>query len=186
MVIVIDIFNLKKVFYIQTETKMKKLNLVIIILLISAGNTFSQFKGYDDKGSSYNTGSSNLILGFINPKNFTMNHSFNVSMVNTGYGSVSLTSYINSMNYRISEKFNISADVKFQYSPYASSHFGTAYSNSLQKDLSGVYLSRASLNYKISDNSFITFQYNNYKEGDYYGNFYNPGGFNAFQNPGWR
>ena len=117
-------------------------------------------------------------LQFINPNNFTMNHSFNVSMVNTGTGNVSLTSYINSMNYRISDKLNISADVRFQYSPYASSIYGPDAATNLQNDLSGIALSRASLNYRISDNSYINVEFRQIDQSDYLNNYnnnyYNP------------
>ncbi len=170
---------------------MKKIIAIIFTLLIFSNNSFSQFKGYDDKKpSSFNKSSGNLILGFINPKNFSMKHSFNVSMMTSAYGNVSLTSYINSMNYKISGKLDISADVKFQYSPFASSGLGSDYSNSLQKNLSGIYLSRASLNYRISDNASINFQYRKYDESDYFGNLSNPflnnSGYNGFYDPAWR
>jgi hypothetical protein len=161
---------------------MKKITALIIILILFSNTSYSQFKGYNDKGPSYNSSTGNLILGFINPKNFTMNHSFNVSMMNTSYGNVSLTSYINSMNYKISSKLDISADVRIQYSPFASSNLGPAYTNSLQNNLNGISLSSASLNYKISDNAFINVQYRKYDEGDYFNNFYNP----FFQSSGWR
>lgn len=165
---------------------MKKIIVVIIVLLTCSNVSMSQFKGYDDKApSSYNKGSNNLILGFINPKNFSMNHSFNVSMMTTGYGNVSLTSYINSMNYKITDRFNVSADVKFQYSPFASSKFGTSNSTALQNNLSGVFLSRASMNYKISDNAFINFEYRRYDESDYLNNFYNPFNPNSGYNTGY-
>ncbi len=170
---------------------MKKIIAIVFSLLIISNYSFSQFKGYDDKKpSSFNKSSNNMILGFINPKNFSMRHSFNVSMLTTGYGNVSLTSYISSMNYKISNKLDVSADVKFQYSPFASSGFSSEYSSSLQKNLSGVYLSRASLNYRISDNASINFQYRKYDESDYFGNLTNPflnnPGYNGFYDSGWR
>ncbi len=169
---------------------MKRIIVFIFALVFTSNFSFAQYKGYDDKGpSSYNKGSNNLILGFINPKNFTMNHSFNVSMVNSGYGNVSLTSYINSMNYMVTDRFNISADVKVQYSPFASSNLGPSASTALQNNLSGVFLSRASLNYKISDNSFINFEFRQLDESDYfnnYYNYYNPFYSNARNNNFWR
>lgn len=163
---------------------MKKIFAVLAVILLTSQLSFAQFKNYDDKKPSYK--SSNLLLGFINPNNFTMKHSFNVSMMTTAYGNVSLTSYINSMNYRISNKLDVSADVKFQYSPFASSNFGSSYASSLQKNLSGISLSRASLNYKISDNAFINFEYRNVDESDYFSNNYNPfySGYNGFNS--WR
>lgn len=130
----------------------------------------------------FDNSSNNLILGFINPNNFTMNHSFSVSTFASSYGNVSLTSYINSMNYRVSERLNLSADVKFQYSPFVSSNLGPSYANSVQNNLNGVYLSRASLNYRISDYSSINFEYRRIDESDYLG-YYNP----FYSNAGlWR
>lgn len=166
---------------------MKRIIVFFAAIFLTANFSFAQFKGYDDKGpSSYNKSSSNLLFGFINPKNFTMNHSFNVSMVNSGYGNVSLTSYINSMNYRVTDRFNVTADVKVQYSPFASSNMGAASSAALQKNLSGVFLSSASMNYRISDNSFISFQYRRIDESDYLNDYYNP--FNTYSrnNLNWR
>lgn len=168
---------------------MKRIIIFLAAILITSNLSFAQYKGYDDKGpSSYNKSTGNLLFGFINPKNFTMNHSFNVSMVNSNYGSVSLTSYLNSMNYRVTDRFNISADVKVQYSPFASSSLGSAASTALQKNLSGVFLSRASLNYRISDNSFINFEYRQIDESDYFNNnnYYNPFYPNSGNNFNWR
>jgi len=157
---------------------MNKILIILITIIIFTGSLSAQYKGYDDGKSKYETNSNNMIFGFINPNNFTMNHSFNVSMVNTGTGNVSLTSYINSMNYRISDKLNISADVKFQYSPFASSIYGPEASTNLQKDLSGISLSRASLNYRLSENSYINVEFRQIDQSDYLNNYnnnyYNP------------
>lgn len=163
---------------------MKRLLAVLMTLALFSNYSQAQYKEYDDKGPSSYKSSGNLLFGFINPKNFSMHHSFNVSMMTTSYGNVSLTSYINSMNYRISDRLNVSADVKFQYSPFASSTLGPAHSTALQNSLSGISLSRASLDYKISDNSFLTIQYRRIDEGDYFNNgFYNSGYYGNYYNP---
>jgi len=162
---------------------MKKLILIIVGLILTSNISNAQFKGYDDK-STNKSSSGNFLFGLINPNNFTMNHSFNVSMITGRTGNVSLTSYINSMNYKISDRFNVSADVKFQYSPYASSGLGPTYANSVQQNLNGIFLSRASLNYRISDNSFINFEYRRLDESDYFNDYYNPfrqySGYNGY------
>jgi hypothetical protein len=169
---------------------MKRIIAVVFALAIASNFSFAQYKLGDNTNPSsykpYDNSSSNLILGFINPNNFTMNHSFSVSTMASPYGNISLTSYINTMNYRISNKLNVSADVKFQYSPYASSNLGQNYTNSLQNNLNGVFLSRASLNYRISDYSSINFEYRRIDESDYYNNFYNPFYSNSGLNTGWR
>jgi hypothetical protein len=166
---------------------MKRIIIVIAVIFFTSNFSSAQYKGYDDKGPSTNTsGSNNLLFGFINPNKFTMNHSFNASMVTSSYGNVSLTSYVNSMNYQFNDRFNISADVKIQYSPFADNGLGSASSQALQKNLSGVYLSRASLNYQISENSFINFEYRNIDQGDYLNNSYNPFSPYSSFNPNWR
>lgn len=169
---------------------MKRLIAVLILIIITSNFSIAQYKGDDSKNPNslkpYNKSSNNLILGFINPNNFTMNHSFNVSMMSTSYGNVSLTSYINTMNYRISDRFNLSADVKMQYSPFASSNLGPSYATSLQNNLNGIFLSRASLNYRLSDYSSINVEYRRIDESDYYNNYYNPFYNNSGLNSGWR
>ena len=152
--------------------------LVIVLSLIIVNSGYSQFKPGDKKPNPLNRSTNNLILGIFNPKNFSMSHSFNVSMLNSQSGNISLTSYTNSMNYKFSDRLSVSADVSMQYSPFASSVYGTGYSNQLQKDFSGVFLSRASVDYKISDNSYLKFEYRNIQN-DPYG-YYNP--FNRYDN----
>ena len=96
-----------------------------------------------------------------------MNHRFEVSVISSAYGDASVTSYINSMNYKFNDKLSVSADISLQYSPYANSIYGSAYSEQLQKDLSGINLSRLSLDYKISDNSYLKIEYRNLKNSLY-------------------
>ncbi len=153
---------------------MKYILIVLLSLVVIVNSGYSQFKPIDTRSTPYTSSTGNLILGFFNPKNFTMNHSFNVSMLSTSTGNISLTSYTNSMNYQFSKKLSVSADVTMQYSPFASSVYGTGYANQMQKDFSGLNLSRASLNYKISENSSIKFEYVNERNNPYSYNPYNP------------
>lgn len=149
---------------------MNKKLIVAILLLVAFSGAFSQFKR---NNNPINTSTNNLILGIFNPKNFSMTHSFQVSMLSSKYGSVSLTSYVNSMNYKFNDKLSVSADVKLQYSPYSSSAFGSQYAKNMQNDLSGLMLSRLSLDYKLSESSFIKLEFRNLNDGSYY-NGYNP------------
>jgi len=152
--------------------------LIVLISLVIVNSGFSQFKPVETKKSPYTQSTGNLILGIFNPKNFSMSHSFNVSMLSTQTGSLSLATYTNSMNYQFSKKLSVSADVSMQYSPFASSVYGAGYSNQMQKDFSGLSLSRASIDYKLSENSSIRFEYRNL-QGDPYG-YYNPYGYNGY------
>ncbi len=153
---------------------MKKITLLLISVLVLNCVSYAQFKKPED-GNRINRNTNNLILGIFNPKNFSMNHSFQVSMLSSAYGNVSLTSYINSMNYKVSDRLNISADVKLQYAPYVSSSLGGAFSNSLQNDLNGLSLSRISVDYKVSDNSYLKLEYRKLDDMSYYNPFNNYG-----------
>ena len=159
---------------------MKNIFLCIVFCVFLSGVAFGQYKPYD---KHVNQNTNNLILGIFNPKNFSMNQSLQVSMISSRYGNVSLTALTNSMNYKFSEKLSLSADVSLQYSPYASSVFGKNASNALQNSLTGVYLSRIALDYKISDNSFIKFEFRNLNDGSYYDGFGN-GYYNPFMREG--
>lgn len=140
---------------------MKNIKIIsLIIILILAVDTFSQYKSPNGNPINENT---NYILGFINPKNFSMRHSFGISVLSSKYGTISVTSYINTLNYKISDKLFLSADVELSYSPYASSAFGKSYAKLLQDDFTGVRLSRLYMDYKISDNSYIKFEFRNLK-----------------------
>lgn len=152
---------------------MKKILLITALVLSLSSNVFAQKKPGDIKLDGLNKNTNNLILGIFNPNNFSMKHSLNFSMLNTSYGNVSIASYTNSLNYKINDKLNVRADVTMQYSPFASSQFGGAYSQMLRDDLSGISLSRVDVDYKISDDAFIKFQYRNMKNylmDDYYFN----------------
>lgn len=145
-----------------------KRTIAIILCIFAFSGAFSQFKKID---KPINKSTNNMILGIFNPKNFTMTHSFQVSMLSSKYGNISLTSYVNSMNYKLNDKLSVSADVKLQYSPYTSSMFGSQYAKSLQNDLTGLTLSRLSLDYKLSETSFIKLEFRNLNDGSYYNNF---------------
>lgn len=149
----------------------KTLYIFIIIAIIISINTdsFAQYKIGKDNSLNKNT---NLILGFINPANFSMHHSFQVSYLGSKYGSISVTSYINSLNYKVSDKFNISADIALQYSPYATSSFGKDYASRMQKDFSGISLSRLTVDYKISNDASFKLEYRNINN-PYYDPYYN-------------
>ena len=146
---------------------MKKLVFLISLVFIINSVSYSQFKR-PDEGNKINKTTNNLILGIFNPKNFSMRHSFQVSMLSSRYGNMSVTSYVNSMNYKVSDRINVAADIKLQYAPYVSSSFGTSYAKGLQDDLNGISLSRLSVDYQVSENSFIKLEYRHLDESSFY------------------
>jgi len=66
---------------------------------------------------------------------------------------LSLGMYTNSMMYKLSSKLDVQADVSLQTSPYSS--FGQR----LQSSLTGIFLNRAEVNYRPSDNMLLRVSY---------------------------
>ncbi len=147
---------------------MKKLLIISALLVFSVSITNAQFKNDptvspDIKSSVLNNSSSGLLFGWFNPANFQMHHSFNLSYSAFGSGGLALSTYTNSMFYKFNDKLNVQADISIVNSPYNT--FGTQFS----KQINGIYLSRAALNYMPMKNMSITVEYNQLPFG-----YYNP------------
>lgn len=153
---------------------MKKIIFAITITLLITSNSFSQYKDIPANTKNKLKSSNGLILGFINPKKFSISHSFNATFINAGDANVSLTSYTATINYAILHNLNVSADVTMQYSPFASVR---GYSNTLNKDFqnsfNGINLSRVALDYSPSKSVHISLNYiNNTNNFWLYDNYY--------------
>jgi len=150
---------------------MRKISIILIILALTGSMSYAQFKDipYETKVKLQNN---NLILGFLNPKNFSLTHSFNLSYQTFGSGSYSIASYTGTLSYKVLKNLNVSADITMQYSPFASISGNTpGMNNDLQKSLSGVYLSRLSLNYRPTKNMFINIEYMNNKNYNWFNDY---------------
>ncbi|HWA05880.1 MAG TPA: hypothetical protein VG961_04975 [Ignavibacteria bacterium] len=161
---------------------MKKIALIAVILALVTGISFSQFKEIPNKTKTKLKSGNGLLLGFINPKNFSVTHSFSMNVMTGGNTSVSLASYTATMNYKILKNLNLSADVTMQYSPYASiGSNNPAINKDFQNSLNGINLSRVSLDYSPTKDMHISVNYFNPKGGYYgYDNYYN-----SYYNPYW-
>ncbi|MFI5211529.1 MAG: hypothetical protein ACHQIH_01490 [Ignavibacteria bacterium] len=161
---------------------MKKLALLGLTIALVTNFSFSQYKDIpiETKSKIKSGSSSGLILGFINPKNFSLSHSFNMSVMTGGNSSVSLASYTATLSYKVLKNMNLSADVTMQYSPYASiGSNNPAINKDFQNSLNGINLSRVSLDFQPSKNMYISINYVNLKNSPYlYDNYYN----NSFWN----
>lgn len=148
---------------------------ILLILVFSSIVINAQFRDnpedkVDIRSGITNDAPSSFMLGFINPNNFHMNHSISMSFNAFGGQSVALGVYTNNMSYSFNKDLFIEADVSLVTSPYSS--FGTEHS----KSLNGIYLSRAQLNYRPSENMNIMIQYNGGPNNYYspYNNYYSP------------
>ncbi len=155
---------------------MKKTTIFLFALLLISNITFSQFKNIPLETQT-KLKNNNLILGFINPNNFTIEHSFNMSYGTIGSASVSLASYTARLGYLINKNMKLSADVTMQYSPFASlGSSNTGLNQSFQNSFNGINLSRVSFDWKISKNAYLSFNYINNKNNNYF-NYNNPFGY---------
>jgi len=152
---------------------MKRLFLLIFVLTVSV--SIAQFRDEANNKPDIRSGivknnSFGSILGFINPDNFSMHHSFGLSYSTFGNsGGMALGVYTNSMAYKFSDRLNLETDISVVNSPYNS------YGQEFSKQINGVYLSRAQLTFKPTDNMNIIIQYRSVP-----GGYYSPYGYGSY------
>jgi len=146
---------------------MKKLSSILAGLMLLSAVTFGQFKSQAEQpgaSQSFIRPASTIgsLLGLINPENLLMRHNFSLSYISSGGTGLSMASYTNSIFYKISDPLNVRFDLTLQGSPSGQSQY--------QKNLSGLFLSRAELNYRPWENFIIKFEYN-HLPGNFYGRY---------------
>ncbi len=147
---------------------MRKITFIIALIAIISNITFSQFKEIPYETKTKLKSSSGLILGFINPKNFSISQSVNMSYISSGNANVSLASYTATLSYNILKNMKINADVTLQYSPFASIGGTTAVNKDFQNSFNGINLSRVSLDWRPMKNMYVSINYINNKNGYWY------------------
>ncbi|NWF50038.1 MAG: hypothetical protein HXY49_05805 [Ignavibacteriaceae bacterium] len=155
---------------------MKKLIILLVIVLSTI--SFAQFRENGLPKPTVKDGivdqSSGSFFNFLNSDNFMMKHTFNVSYTAGGNMGLALTTYTNSMFYRFADNLNVRADISFIHSPY------NTFGKDFQNNLSGIYLSRAAINYRPWEDVSITLQYRNLPGSYYYNPYYGYYGFGYF------
>lgn len=118
-----------------------------------------------------------LLFGWFDPSRLLMRHSYSLSYSTFGGQSLAVGAYTNSLFYRFSDPLSVQFDVSVMHSPYNS--FGSEFS----KNFSGVYLSRAQLDYRPYDNLWLQIQFRQVPSLYWLGNssLYQPGFFNNFE-----
>jgi len=149
---------------------MKKIAYLAAILVLVTNFSFAQYIDVPQETKSQ-LKSGNLILGFINPKDFSVESFVDMSYGSSGNANVSLASYTARLNYNVLKNMKLSADVTMQYSPYASIGSTAAINKQFQNSFNGVSLSRLSLDYSPFKNFYINVSY--FNPGN---NYYNPYG----------
>jgi hypothetical protein len=143
---------------------MKK-TIVLMICLFSIV-AFGQFKDTGLSNSSVYNGivnsQSNLLLGFIDPDNFKMQNSIEMSFATSGGQNLALNTFTNSMFYKFSNKLDVQLSTSLVMSPY------TTLGSSFQNNLKGIYITNAQVNYRPWKNVDVVLQYRQLPAGAYY------------------
>ncbi len=151
---------------------MKKVVGLMALLLIFSSVSYAQFRDQlSNKPSVENSlfksdNGGGSLLSFFNPANFSMHQSISMSYMTFGGQGLSLAMYTNSMSYKISNPLTLSADVSVMSSPYST------LGNSFAKSISGIYLTRAELNYRPSKDFSIDVQFDQNPLNRYYNPYY--------------
>lgn len=142
---------------------------VLFLIVIMSTLIYGQFKEELNKPVDIKSGiyskSLNPLFNLFGIEDFKMNHSFGLSFSSFGFGSMAIGSYTNSMNFKFNDKLNLIAQFSILNSPYNS--FGKDFS----KQINGLYIDRIQMNYKVSDDMSVMFQYSNLPY-NYYSPFY--------------
>jgi hypothetical protein len=156
-------------------TVVKLVGIAVVGVFLFSAFASAQFRSQEEQQPSpaqylvHPTTSISSFFGLFNPDNFMMRHNFSFSYLSSGGTGLSLASYTNSMFYKIADPLNVRFDLTLQGSPFGQ------YGSAQQSDLSKVYLSRAELNYRPSENIFVKIQYNQMPL-SYWGSYpYSPG-----------
>ncbi|MBK7106065.1 MAG: hypothetical protein IPH62_12355 [Ignavibacteriae bacterium] len=156
---------------------MKKLTFIFLVFISSL--SFAQFKGEESKPIDIRSGilSENPIsslFSFINPENFSMNHSFGISYSSFGNNGLALGVYTNHLAYKFSEEFDFELDASLVNSPY------NTLGDSFTKSINGFYIDNARINYNPSKDFNISLMFSNSPYGYY--NSYGYGRLSPYSN----
>ncbi len=149
------------------------LKIILFILSVISSVSVAQFKDGDKNSTTIretitNYSPSGFFTSFFNPNKLAMKHSIDMSYSAFGGNGVAVSTYTNSMFFKFNDNLNIEVDASLVTSPYSS--FG----NEHQKSINGIYLTRAQLNYKMSENSNLMIQYYSMPQGTYHNSYYSP------------
>ena len=144
--------------------------LVILGILLAVGTAFGQFKPKTESspsadGSLVRSDDSGLMFGWFDPSRLTMRNSVSMSYTSFAGKGISLGTFTNSLQYQFSEAWSLQTDISLVNSPFNS--FGDKFS----KDISGLYLSRAALTYRPSDNTLFQVQFQQLPAASLYSGF---------------
>ena len=110
----------------------------------------------------------NIFSSLFDPMRFSSHQTYSFSFIGGGGGSVGLGMFTNTFAYRAADNLLITADVSAVYSPFSS------YGSAFQKSLNGIYLTNASLDWRLGDNTFVRVSYSGSPFYPYSSSYYDP------------
>jgi hypothetical protein len=135
---------------------MKNFRLLVVFFLILPVISMGQLKKDVTKPNISNTltssAYSNGLLGFLDPSRFEMHHSFSMSFMTLGGGSMMVNTYMNTLNYRFSDKLFLATNLGIMNSPY-NSFSGTSPLNQTQ------FFGGAELTYLPTKNTVLSLRF---------------------------
>ena len=149
---------------------MKSLVWSIVAVVLAFGTLSAQFKTKMDEEpdvsqSLVRSDDSGSLFGWFDPGKLKMAQSFSLSYQTFGKNGVSLGVYTNSLSYQVSKPLSLQMDVSVMNSPYSS------LGGDFAKSLSGIYLTRAALSYKPSENTLFQIEFRQFPSSLYYGGY---------------
>jgi hypothetical protein len=134
------------------------MRVLVAMLLVSclSGALQAQFKGqrpegYTNVGDAVKRPSDGLLFGWLDLSRLSMRHSYSLSYSSFGGQGLSVGMYTNSLFYKFSNPLDVRFDVSLMHSPFGSpgnsGNFG------------GIFLNRAELNYRPSENMWFQIQF---------------------------
>ena len=94
-----------------------------------------------------------LLFGWFDPSRLTIHNSYSLSYTTSGGKGYSLGALTSNIGYQFSNALSAQFDVSLLHSPF--NNLGGNFAN----DISGIYLSRAAINYRPSKDLFFQVQY---------------------------
>lgn len=112
--------------------------------------------------------------------NWSTQQQYSFSYSSNGQQSMGLSMFTNRFTFKPSDDLRFSADVSAVYSPFAS--FGNnALNSDIQKQINGIYLTNARMDWKLGESTFMTIQYNGGPQNQAFDPFYSQ--FDRYSNP---
>jgi len=132
-----------------------KTTLVLIVVSFTAAG---QFRSQPEARSSATESmirqdDGGLLFGWFDPGRLTIRNNYSLSYTTSGGKNFSLSTLTSSLAYQISNPLSVMFDVSLVHSPF--NNLG----GNFTKSISGVYLSRAELNYRPSYDLMLRIQY---------------------------